>query len=219
MKRFNVVLGFLLIVLLPGAAAIAQTVLTDVWKDKEYKGAAKKIAVFVFTEKRDVRVQREDEFMRQLKARGNDTVSGSIIIPSDKMVDSTAALARIKDLGADAILTMRLIDKQEIEKMIPEADKKATTRWSKFYEYVYNTKPRKPDEPVFLETNLFDTATQQRVWTARSVTAVNADATKQQLDRTPGSMTRVDAHVVNPELLAKNIKYIVDQLVSDKMIK
>jgi len=201
MKRIKAFLGCWLVILVLGTAAYAQTVLTDVWKDKEYKDAAKKVAVFCITHDRARRIVLEDEFMRQLKARGIDSVPGYIIIPPDKMVDSKTALTKMRDLGANVILTMRMIDKLKVQTQIPEPEKKESTetsRWSNYYQYVYDTETRSNDEPAYLETVLFDTATQQRVWAARSVTKVD---------------------VVNPELITNTIKIMIDQLASDKMIK
>jgi hypothetical protein len=201
MKRIIAMLGCLLIILLLGSVSFAQTVLTDVWKDKEYASTAKKIAVFCLVQDRARRIIIEDDFMRQLKARGVDSVPGYIIIPPDKMVDNKTALTKIRDLGANAILTIRLIDRLTAQTQIPEPgkkDSKESSRWSNYYRYVYDTQTRNKDEPAYLETILFDAVTEQRVWTARSVTKVD---------------------VVNPELITNNIKFIIDQLASDKMIQ
>jgi hypothetical protein len=124
-----------------------------------------------------------------------------IVIPPDKAVDTVTALTRIRELGADAILTLRLVDKSTIQTQIPDPatkDSAASSSWSGYYQSIRDSQKRKKDEPAYLETILFDTGTEQRVWAARSVTKVVE---------------------VNQELVTTFIRRIVDQLASDKMIR
>jgi hypothetical protein len=200
MNRVRVMGWCLLVFFLLGASSYAQTVLTDVWKDKEYRGPFKKIAVFWIAQDRARRILTEDLFINQLKARGMDALPVYVVIPPDKMVDSETALAKISSLGADGILTMRLIDKITVQTQIPEPGKGPTesSRWSGYYHYVYDAPIRNEDEPAYVETILFDAKTGKRVWTARSVTKVD---------------------VINQKVIADFIKFMIDRLASDKMIK
>ena len=111
MNRVRVIVWCLLVFLSLEASSYAQTVLTDVWKDKEYRGPVKKIAVFWIAQDRARRILSEDAFISQLKARGMDAMPVYVVIPPDKMVGSETALAKISSLGADGILTVRLVDK------------------------------------------------------------------------------------------------------------
>jgi hypothetical protein len=184
-----------------GMSSYAQTVMTDVWKDKEYRGPAKKIAVFCIAQDRARRIALEDLFITQLKARGTDAMPVYVVIPPDKLVDSETALTKIRDLGADVILTVRLVSKLTIQTQIPEPGKTDSTessRWPNFYRYVYDAPTRETDEPAYLETNLFDVKNQKRVWTARSVTKIE---------------------VINPKVASDFIGVMIDRLASDKMIK
>jgi len=172
----------------------AQTVLTDVWKDKEYLGVANKISVFCITQNRARRIQLEDEFVRQLKARGITGIPGYVIIPPDKMVEKEAALDKIRSLGADAILSVRLIDKLTARTNIPEPTPKGhaeSTTGMGFYEYVYSPTTIPEGEPAYLETLLFDARTGRRVWAARSVTKVDAADKKIVLDFIGGMIERL----------------------------
>ncbi len=201
MKRVSVLVWCLVVFILAGVSSHAQTVLTDVWKDKEYRGPVKKIAVFCIAQDRARRISFEDAFISQLKARGTDAMPVYIVIPPDKMVDSETALTKIRGLGADVILTLRLVSKETIQTQIPEPEKTGPTessRWSNYYRYVYDAPIKDKDEPAYLETNLFDVKNQKRVWTARSVTKVD---------------------VINQKLVADFIGIITDRLASDKMIK
>ena len=188
------------VLFLLGTASFGQTVLTDVWKDKEYRGTASKVAVFWIAQDRARRILNEDEFVRQLKARGTVGMPMYVVIPPDKMVDKETAMAKVRGLGADAVLTVRLIDKLTAQANIPEpakAGQSGASRQPRFYEYVYDP-PTIPDgEPAYIETILFDAKTGQRVWAARSVT----------------KLTAIDQQTVNAFISA-----ILDRLAADKMI-
>jgi hypothetical protein len=201
MKRITVPMMCLLIFLSLGLLSYAQTVMTDVWKDKEYRGPVKKITVLCIAQDRGRRIVLEDLFIAQLKARGTDAMPGYVVIPPDKLVDSETALTKIRGLGSDSILTVRLVSKLTIQTEIPEpgkTDQTQSSRWSNYYRYVFDAPTRETDEPAYLETNLFDSANQKRVWTARSVTKVD---------------------MLNHKVAEDFIKVITDQLASDKMIK
>lgn len=196
MKRIRVLLWCLPALFLLAAAAYGKTTtFTDIWKDKEYRGAANKIAVFLIMQDQARRIQWEDEFVRRLKARGTGAMPVYVVIPPDKFVDKETALTKIRDLGADAVLTLRLIDKVTAQKNISPPD---AAHRSGFYEYVYDAPVRDKDEPAYLETNLFDVKTEQRVWTARSVTKVDAADQKR---------------------MTEFIGLIIDRLATDKMIQ
>jgi len=67
MKRIISFLLLLAVMILPGQTVSAQTVLTDVWKDKDHRGVVKKIAVFWMARAPQNRLLAENEFVRQLK--------------------------------------------------------------------------------------------------------------------------------------------------------
>ena len=201
MRRSRVFLWVLPVLFLLGTASYGQTVLTDVWKDKEYRITANKIAVFWIAQDRTRRILHEDEFVRQLKARGAVGMPMYVVIPPDKMVDKETAMAKVRGLGADGVLTMRLIDKLTARTNIPEPVKAGQTGSSpgpRFYEYVYDL-PTIPDgEPAYIETILFDAQTGQRVWAARSVTKVT---------------------VIDLKVVGEFINAMIDRLAADKMIR
>lgn len=201
MKRIIGLLGCWLIILaFSGTAFSKTTVLEDVWKDKAYAGKLKKITVFWIDQDRARRVIIEDEFMRQLKARGIEAFPMYIVIRPDKMVEKEAALDKIKALGAAAILTVRMIDKRTAQSEIPDPARQDAAEASapSFYHYVYDTVIRESDESAYLETILFDSATEKRVWAARSISKIK-----------PG----------NQETMKAIVETLIDRLAADKMIK
>jgi hypothetical protein len=197
MKRIVLLLLFAVVLILPVQAIPAETVLTDVWKDKDHRIPLKKIAVFWILKVQQNRILAEDEVVRQLKARGIAALPVYVVIQPDKFVERDAALKAIRDLGADAVLTLRLTDKQTVQSTIPQPGPAGSSRLSDFYQYVYDAPTRDESELVYLETNLFDVKTDRRIWTARSVTKVD---------------------VVNLKALSDFISLMIDRLASDGML-
>jgi hypothetical protein len=196
MRRRRAFLWIVPVLCLLGAASSAQTVLTDVWKDKEYRGRASKIAVFCIARDRTRRILLEDDFVRQLKARGTAGMPVYAVIPPDKMVDKETALAKIRGLGADTVITMRLIDKLTARTNISEPAKPGQAGLPpgpRFYEYVYDPITLPDGEPAYIETILFDAQTGQRVWAARSVTKLTVIDQKAMRKFTGGMLERLAA--------------------------
>jgi hypothetical protein len=117
MKRITVPMMCLLIFFSLGMLSYAQTVMTDVWKDKEYRGPVKKITVLCIAQDRARRIALEDLFITQLKARGTDAMPAYVVIPPDKLVDSETALTNPRP-RLDGILTVRIVSKLTIQTQI-----------------------------------------------------------------------------------------------------
>jgi hypothetical protein len=197
MKRMIFLMSLLAVITMEGAAASAQTVLTDVWKDKDHRIAVKKIAVFWISQVSQNRLLAENEFVRQLKERGLIATPVYVVIPPDKHVERDDAVAKIRALGADALLTLRVSDKRTAQTTIPAPGQEGRSSLSGYYDYVYDAPVRDASDTAYLETNLFDVKTGQRIWTARSVTKVD---------------------VVDQKALSDFIKLMIDRLASDGML-
>jgi hypothetical protein len=198
MKRVKVMVFCMLVFSLLGIAAYAQTVLTDIWKDKKYSGPVKKIAIFCISNYAQTRLLFENEFVHQLKERGVDAMPASVVFRPDKLVKKKEAMSKLNALGVDAVLTLRIVRKVTAHTTIPAPDSTAPSKLSGYYEYVYDTIAKEESEPAYLETSVFDIKNEQRIWTARSVTKVE---------------------VVDQKALSEFAKLMIERLVSDKMIK
>jgi len=197
MKKTILFLAFMAVMTLQGTAASGQTVLTDVWKDKDHSGAMKKIAVFWIVQAPERRLLAENEFVRQLKARGINAMPVYVVIGPDKVVDKDTAKAKIKDLGADALLTLRVTDRQTVQSPIPKPGTTDPSNRIGYNQYIYDAPTVDPSGPAYLETILFDVKTEQRIWTARSVTKVD---------------------VIDQKAVSDFIALIIDRLAADGMI-
>ena len=197
MKRTILFLAFMAVMTLQGTAGSGQTVLTDVWKDKGHRGMVKKIAVFWIVQAPQNRLLAENEFVRQLKARGINAMPVYVVIGPDKVVDKDTAKAKIKELGADALLTLRVTDRQTVQSPIPKPGTTDPSNRVSYYQYIYDAPTVDPSGPAYLETVLFDVKTDQRIWTARSVTKVD---------------------VIDQKAVSEFIALMIDRLAADGMI-
>ena len=197
MKRITLFLSLIAIMTMLGQTASAQTVLTDVWKDKDYRGPLKKIAVFWIAAVPENRLIAENEFVRQLKVRGITAMPVYVVIPTDKFVERDVALSKIRALDVDAILILRLTDRLTAQSQIPQDGPTGPSRLSGYYQYVYDTSTIGKSEPADVETNLFDVKTERRIWTARSVSKVD---------------------VVNQKIVSDFTGVMIDRLAADGMI-
>ena len=177
----------------------ATTTLTGVWKDPAYQGPAQKIVVVGMAKQESVRNFFEDEFVKQLKARQLDAVASHTLVPLAQMNDRNLVVAKIKGIGADTVLATRLVDRKTVETYIPGAAYPSYYySWGGYYNYVYNPGYVMQDEFAYLETNLYQTASEKLAWSARSETWIAAS---------------------KMELIATYVSVMVDRLAADKLIK
>ena len=84
--------------------------MTDEWRDKTFLGSPyKKIMVVALTKRADIRQPVEDEFNRQIKARGGEAVACYVCIPDvDKI--SREELAKVgTGMGIEAYLVVMVV--------------------------------------------------------------------------------------------------------------
>lgn len=197
MKRIMLHASMMVVMALAGTTVSGQTVLTDVWKDRDHRVVVKKIAVFWIIQAPQNRLLAENEFVRQLKERGINAMPVYVAIGPDKHVDRDTAKAKIKELGADVLLTLRVTDKKTVQSPIPKPGTTDPSNRASYYQYIYDAPTVDPSGPAYLETILFDVKSGQRIWTARSVTKVD---------------------VVDQKALSDFIKLMIDRLAADGMI-
>ena len=197
MKRIIFLLSLLTVMIMSGAFVAAQTVLTDVWKDKEQVGHVQKVSVLWLARAKQSRLLAENEFVRQIKMRGLAAMPAYVVIPPDRQVEKEEVLDKFRELGVDIVVILRVINKQAAQTPIPAAGPIGPAHLTGFYQFVYDAPV--PDEPgpVYLETNVFDVRNGKRVWAARSVTKVD---------------------VVDQQAVSDFIRLMIDRLASDGMV-
>jgi len=181
--------------------ACATTVTTNVWRDQTYGGPVKKILIMGISQKKGVQRFFEDEFVRQLRQRGTAGVAGYTILPYDEKIDKDFIAAKAREAGADTVLVARPLGRQTQRSYMPGqvyAVPGSYSRWGSYYGQAYSPGYVVEDEYVYIETNLYDIATDNLIWSAQSETIILA---------------------ADQELIRSFISTMVAQLSSDKLIK
>jgi len=166
-------------------AACATTEIKSVWSDGSYKGGPLlKILVMGLAKDQTIKRLYEDEFVSQLKAHGVQAIPGYSVIPQEKMGDENYISEKSKELGIDATLVTRLVDKKTIQTYYPSqmfyTPAPYYRGWHGYYRssYDYMVSPGyiATDEAVVLETNIYSTQSNQLIWSALSETFIEGDS-------------------------------------------
>ncbi len=182
-------------------ASCATTELTTVWKDESYRGTIKKVVVVGAFKLPSVRNSFEDEFVRQLKARGLDATASYALVPIDELSAKDFLMTEIRKTGADTALVTRMVDKKTIERYVPGEVFAAPNyyyHWGPYFDYIYTPGYMVTEEYAYAETNIFDTGNGNLIWSARSRTLLSGN---------------------NQDLIKSFVSTMVDKLTADKLIK
>ena len=175
---------------------------TNIWKDEQYqRGPVKKVFVIGVAKSESVKRFFEDEFIRQLKARGTDAVASYSVFPTEAVVDKEMLANKVKELGADAVIATRLVDRRKEQTYVPGnayAVPGPYRGWGSYYEYATTPGYVVENEVAVLETNLFDVQTESLIWSAQSETTFTA---------------------ADQKLIQSFIKVIANKLSKDGMIR
>ena len=156
----------------------ATTTLTTVWKDEAFHGAVKKLVVVGAFRRPTVRNFFEDEFARQLKAHGVEAIASYTLVPIDELPEKDLLMAKIRETGADAALVTRMVDKKTVESYVPGevyVVPRSYRRWGPYFDYIYTPGYMVREEYAYAETNIYETNTQQLIWSAMSSTLLSGD--------------------------------------------
>jgi hypothetical protein len=136
----------------------------SVWKDNNYSSQIKKIFIIGVSQNNNIRREFEDEFVKQLATKGIEAIPSHSILSPDKMLDKNTIVSKIKDLNIDGVIVTKLINKAGLS-----SPQKAMTYHTHYVESVHVTsRYRASQDHVMLETNLYDTKTEELVWSGLS---------------------------------------------------
>ncbi len=149
----------------------AGTSLTSDWKDAQYKGdKLSKIMIIGVAKKPSIRQMFEDEFVAQLRAKGAVGVTSHTFLPGDKMQDKSTILKHVHDLKVDSVLITKLIAEKDAADYKTPTETDLQTQYFESHTYVFQHGYIEKEQPVNLETNLYDARTEKLVWSALSET-------------------------------------------------
>jgi len=166
------------------ASCTASTELTNSWADPTAANRGfKKLVVVGVTPKMSARRIYEDTFVQDLQKRGVTAVP-SYTFATEGQLDKDAAMAKLKELGADGVIVTRLIDQETYQTYYPPTYSSVAAPsayyggWYGYYSmgYSYMSTPGYTEEnKVFrLETNLYDVTNDKHTWSALTQTTISA---------------------------------------------
>ena len=173
------------------SCATTSTKMKNVWRDNNYAGKIKKVLVIGVIKRTAIKHFFELEMAQQLEARGIEAIAGNLVLPHDKEADKNLIVSTLKELGADGVFIARLVNRKTVEQYIPgdvyygrayytppAHYRGMHSYYSRSYGTVYSPGYTVRNEVVIVETNLFDAASEQLVWSALSETFVEDDSDK-----------------------------------------
>lgn len=178
MKRMLRSFGWLSTLCMVFMTSCATVRLTSVWNDEANKRHPKNILVIAAVSDPEEKRLLEQEFVRQLKARGVDAVAGFSVFAGGMLLGKGTLAEKIEDQGADAILISSVKELQAVTIHIPEASYAPLSYYGTWYDY-YSAAHIRPGYAIqgayaALETNLYDARTDRLIWTAASQTYANS---------------------------------------------
>lgn len=163
--------------------------MTDRWKSSTYMGPAyKKIMVVAMTKRDDMRLLLEDEFAKQLRARGVEAAACHECIPDPDKVTREELMKVSQGMGIEAYLIVRVLkvgtEVQSYRAQSPSPVAAATGTTSMLDMQWFGPEPSmgKRSEVATLESRLYDGKTANLVWRS-TVDAVNPSGSDGQVSR------------------------------------
>ncbi len=169
-------------------ACTSPTRITGSWVDPEAKGQPKenkRVFIASLSRNMEVRTKLEAALAAEAMKRNIVAVKSTDYFSPDfyqELPSKDNLLGKIKQTGVDAILTVSLIDQENESRYVPGSNRLYAPfprfRWyGGFYSYYNYWYPRLydpgyyvTDKTYFLESNLFDAATEKLIWSAQSET-------------------------------------------------
>lgn len=166
------------------ASCAASTQLTSSWADPAAQNRNfKKVVVVGVTPKSATRRMYEDTFAAELRSRGIDAV-GSYTFANEGQLDKDAAIAKLKEIGADGVVVARLVDKETVQTYYPPTYSTVAAPsayyggWYGYYSmgYSYMSSPGyvAENQVYRIETNVYDVANDKLAWSGLTETTLTS---------------------------------------------
>jgi nitrogen regulatory protein PII-like uncharacterized protein len=168
----------------------ATTSITGSYKNPEMNGKTlqyKKIFIAALTPNTAVKSEVESSLAESLTAQGYTAVKSiDIFMPgSQTETQSDIALQAIRETGSDAVLAVTLVNQENEMRYVPGNSYPVNTYyshygsfggyWGSSYNMMYEPGYYTTDKTYFIETNLYDVASQKLIWSAQSQTLNPSD--------------------------------------------
>ena len=163
-----------------GTAALfaADPKFTSTWKwmdAAKVSFAGKKVAALVITQDQSLQVAGEEALVRELSARGLQTVATYRIVPAPELTTADKAKVWYDKQGVEGVVALRPVGKEQVRSYEPSLWMGPTygSLWG-YYGYawsaVYIPGPARADTVITVETLVFSVPLNQLVWAGVSET-------------------------------------------------
>ena len=172
-------------------ASCGTTKVTAFWKDEAYGKQPQKVLVQAMLKQAVNRRLVEDEFVAHFRYRGISAVAAYTVLPGAGLATKAVLEEQLKAGGFDALLLVRLTGEKAEKRVVPgtatyhPAYPPMAPRhggWGGYYgsgyTAVYSPSYSVTDKFAVAETNLYDVATENLIWTASSETWVSESEQK-----------------------------------------
>ena len=173
-------------------SACASTTMESVQRAPGFQTSQiRKVLVVGIAQTPGLRELFEDEFVRQWKKRGITAVASSKILPADVTLDKAGVEPIAKAQGFDSVLVTRVLKRQAIKAEVanapsqypagaPPEDEPNLTHYIQAIvaSPEYGKESGIEYEVAVLSTNLYNVATEQRIWAGVTQTLVTGDIPK-----------------------------------------
>ena len=146
-----------------------------IWRDPSYQSHPAKVLVVGVSKSAVTRRLFEEEFVRQLNARGTQAVASYSVLPDKAQNDQALITEKMKSLGADTLLITRQVSKKTMQIYVPGTVYYPPPHygtWRKYYGYGYQAISTPgymtENEYAVIETNLYDANNEKLIWAASS---------------------------------------------------
>jgi hypothetical protein len=141
------------------------------WQDESFSGPIDNILVIGASDQQTNRRLFEDTFVGELAARNVKAISSYRLMPIDQVVSRESVEAAIEGQKVDLVLVTRLLGVEQVQAYRPPSHYPYYRNYSSYYSH-----GRQYSGPAYyesykvltLESNLYDTASQQLVWSMQS---------------------------------------------------
>jgi len=169
------------------ASGCASTRLVNTWQDPKYSGPSlTRIMVIDVTKQAGIRRTFEDEFVRQLDAKGVRAVASYTLIPEDGAVAKERLAEAVKESGVQSVLITRLVRVETQTQIYAGSYPPPYYGFYGYYSWAWVGYYDPPQiytyDVVIAETNLFDASSDTLIWSGTTETFPSRDV-KQGIGR------------------------------------
>jgi predicted transcriptional regulator len=119
----------------------------------------------------------EDEFVKQLQEHGIEAIASYTFVPIVDLTNKDSVNTKIKEIGVDAVLVTRLVDKKTVENYVQGrvtvVPNYSHHRRRHNFDYIYTPGYMVEEEYAYAETNIYDIRSEKLIWSALSTTKIS----------------------------------------------